>query len=187
MSATLTHNLGDVSAELQKTLEKIGTVLTRLARIADTRVAARAIGDYMRDAGFDSGERSKGDYGPLRISKGRLARAVKGSKESRVSFILQGAKLFYKKLIEVPYAAIHEYGGTITLQITTSMRRFFWAMYFDTGKEKWKFMALSPKKTFVIRIHPRPYLAPALDDEEPFIIDLALKMFEAAIQPRPNA
>jgi phage gpG-like protein len=54
----------------------------------------------------------------------------------------------------IKYAAIHEYGGTIT--ITKKMRGFFWYKYAETGDEMWRSMALT-KKT-VITIPKRSYI-----------------------------
>ena len=41
------------------------------------------------------------------------------------------------------YAKIHNEGGKVP--ITPKMRRFFWAKYKETGKEYWKFLAITKK------------------------------------------
>lgn len=41
---------------------------------------------------------------------------------------------------DAPYAAIHNFGGRIT--VTPRMKRFFWARFKDTGTEMYKFLAL---------------------------------------------
>lgn len=41
------------------------------------------------------------------------------------------------------YAKIHNEGGKIV--ITPKMRRFFWAKFKETGREHWKFMAITQK------------------------------------------
>lgn len=56
---------------------------------------------------------------------------------------------------DMPYATIHNDGGQIT--ITTKMQRFFWAKYYETKTQYWKFLALKkvgskiimPKRQFV--------------------------------------
>lgn len=58
----------------------------------------------------------------------------------------------------LPYAAIHNEGGTITVRVTERMRRYFWAMYHRTGESKYRFMALTRKETFTIRIPKRQYI-----------------------------
>ena len=40
----------------------------------------------------------------------------------------------------VPYAAIHNEGGKIT--VTGKMKKFFWAKFKETGEVGWKYMAL---------------------------------------------
>lgn len=45
---------------------------------------------------------------------------------------------------DVKYAALQNYGGQIT--ITPKMRRYFWAMYKQTGQEYYKGLALTKKK-----------------------------------------
>lgn len=56
------------------------------------------------------------------------------------------------------YARIQHEGGTITQRITKKMRSFFWAKFYDTDIEKWKFMAMSKGGIINIKIPARPYL-----------------------------
>jgi len=146
---------------LQRDLENLKAfraVLLEIARQADTRIAARAIGTYMR-LGPKRDEKNRGDT--LRVQSGRLARAVKGGidRESNVRVEFDGKVLDYQRTIDVPYAAIHEFGGTITVRITDKMRRFFWFKFRETRDEKYKWMALTRKQTFTIRIPARPYIS----------------------------
>lgn len=78
-----------------------------------------------------------------------------------------------------PYADIHNDGGTIIIRLTDKMRRFFWAMYYKAngirrttgGKgrkkaktraamvaEQYKWMALTKRKTFTVRIPQRKFI-----------------------------
>ena len=78
-----------------------------------------------------------------------------------------------------PYADIHNDGGTITIRLTDKMRRFFWAMYYKAngirrttgGKgrkkaktkaamvaEQYKWMALTKRKTFTVKIPQRKFI-----------------------------
>lgn len=72
-----------------------------------------------------------------------------------------------------PYATIHQYGGTLmpTIPITSKMRKFFWAKYYNTGLVNWKAMALTKKKELkpTIRIPARPYITLTKDDLEEII------------------
>jgi phage gpG-like protein len=69
-----------------------------------------------------------------------------------------------------PYAAIHQYGGTLTptIPITSKMRKFFWAKYYNTGLVNWKALALTKKKELkpTIRIPARPYITLTQEDWE---------------------
>ena len=72
-----------------------------------------------------------------------------------------------------PYVAIHQYGGTLkpTIPITSRMRKFFWAKFYETGFESWKGLALTKKKELkpVIQIPARPYITLTEDDLEEII------------------
>ena len=72
-----------------------------------------------------------------------------------------------------PYAAIHQFGGTLkpTIPISLKMRKFFWAKYFETGFENWKALALTKKKELrpVIQIPARPYITLTEEDLEEII------------------
>jgi phage gpG-like protein len=54
----------------------------------------------------------------------------------------------------IKYAKIHNQGGK--LEITPKMRRYFWAMYKQTGKGYYKGLALTKKTHF--EIPARPYI-----------------------------
>jgi phage gpG-like protein len=80
-----------------------------------------------------------------------------------------------------PYAAIHQHGGTLkpTIPITSRMRKFFWAKYFETGFDSWKGFALTKKKELkpVIQIPARPYITLTEEDLEE-VIDLFTVLFD---------
>ena len=59
---------------------------------------------------------------------------------------------------DMPYAGIHNDGGIIKAPRTKKMKKFFWAMYYKTGEEMWKFMAMSNKPNVVFRIPKRQYM-----------------------------
>jgi len=72
-----------------------------------------------------------------------------------------------------PYAAIHQFGGTIkpTIPITPKMRKFFWAKFYETGIDSWKGIALTKKKELklVIQIPARPFITLTEKDLEGII------------------
>lgn len=58
----------------------------------------------------------------------------------------------------VTYARAHNYGATITVQVTPRMRSYFWAMHAKTGDERFKWMALTKKSEFQIDIPQRKFM-----------------------------
>ncbi|WP_166964640.1 phage virion morphogenesis protein [Yeosuana marina] len=68
---------------------------------------------------------------------------------------------------DAPYAAIHNEGGILNIPITERSRKFFWVMFKATGNEKWKWMALTKKDRFTIKIDKRQYMG----DSETFTRD----------------
>jgi phage gpG-like protein len=58
----------------------------------------------------------------------------------------------------IPYAEIHNNGGTINVTVTKKMRKYFWFLFKKTGKEQYKWMALSKKEQMVIHIPKRQFI-----------------------------
>jgi len=69
------------------------------------------------------------------VQSGRLRRSIRVTEKGRTNVNLG---------TDVPYARIHNEGGTInqSISITPKMRKFFWAMFYKTGDVKYKYMAL---------------------------------------------
>lgn len=59
---------------------------------------------------------------------------------------------------DAPYADIHNNGGILNIPITRKSRKLFWAMYYSTGQEKWKWMALTKKQSFTFKMDARPFM-----------------------------
>jgi len=171
----MADDLKILQGAIQKILKKRKDLRKRIANMAVARIGARSIQDYMRDG---PAERLPGDGGHLYTQSQDLARAVKGGANSRKVVKVVAAVTRFIFTILLPYARIHEEGGSIT--ITSQMRSFFWAMFFDTGDLKWKYMALTKKTSF--KIDARPYLQPAIDDELPEIQKRAIQLVLAFIE-----
>lgn len=58
----------------------------------------------------------------------------------------------------LPYANIHNTGGTISVPVTAKSRKFFWYMHKKTGDQKWKWMALTKKERLSIYIPQRQFI-----------------------------
>ncbi len=102
-------------------------------------------------------------YGPLLSGRNHLFSSMKYTpSDYRV-----------KVANEVPYAAIHNEGGTVNPTVTPEMRRFAWAMFYkSSGKkkgkkgsmlsnpdaERWKALALTKKSKLTVKIPKRQFL-----------------------------
>lgn len=159
----LDHNVEELREALADALGRLPQLRRRIARMATTRFSTRSLNTYMQEG---PKVRKKGDDGPIIRQSGRLATAVKGGAGSKNRVEVSGRVINFIIEIFVPYAAIHEFGGEIRIPVTAKMRSFFWAMWYDTQDEKWKFMALTKKTVFIVTIPKRSYIQPALDDEQ---------------------
>lgn len=116
-------------------------------------------------------KKASANYGPLLSRRNHLFNSVKYIPgDSRVTVTNT-----------VPYAAIHNNGGTVSPTVTPKMRGFAWARYYETagiskkmkagGKARrqreenasedalrWKRMALTKKKKLSIRIPKRQFI-----------------------------
>ena len=103
--------------------------------------------NFQRKAFFDQAwpPRKSGGKGSLLMVSGKLRRSIR----SRV-----GTDSVTWETSE-RYAAIHNYGGTIT--VTAKMKRYFWYKYKATRDDTWKWMALM-KEGAKIRIPRRQFL-----------------------------
>ncbi|MCK9482627.1 MAG: phage virion morphogenesis protein [Bacteroidia bacterium] len=80
----------------------------------------------------------------------------------------------------LPYAAIHNNGGKFSILITDKMRKYFWAMYRQTGQERFKFMAITKKKRLPIRIPERRFIGDSKvlnDNIDKYLATLLVKTF----------
>lgn len=160
-------------------IESLGKRFARLAKSVLIRVMDRtaiyAAQNIIAPGGL-SREAHPVNASKLTNRSGRLLRAITGaggqawtSPESSRSITAQSQTIIQGDVeIRVPYARIHELGGTIpalSILMTPKMRRFLWAMYYKTGEEKFKYAAFKkgvslPERT----IGPRPFMAPAMEE-----------------------
>ena len=179
------NDLKRLEEALQQILRKRKDVRTRIANMAVARIGGRAVQDFMIDSGKDDSGRavdSPTDSSRLTIRSQRLARAVKGGPGSKKEIRIRDAITTFMLTILVPYAAIHEFGGTFNVPITTKSRGFFWKMFFETKDEKWKWMAMTKKTAFKITMPKHPYIAPAVAIELPEVQKRALAIMISFIE-----
>jgi phage gpG-like protein len=119
-------------------------------------------------------------YGPLLSSRRHLFSSIKYT-PGNASVTISN---------EVPYAAIHNQGGTINVSVTPKMKRYAWAKYYETsskgksstGKKNrkskatqaadneqaamWKRLALTKKTSLQIHIPQRQFIGPSRELSE---------------------
>lgn len=86
----------------------------------------------------------------LLVDSGALSRSLTIRKQNWPDIIIASEG--------VDYARIHNEGGTLKVLITESMRRYFWAMYYETGQEAYKYMAITKETYFKIEIPQRQFM-----------------------------
>lgn len=97
--------------------------------------------------------------------------------------IFEQSKLFqFRYGSKLPYAAIHEYGGSITQQITEKQRSFFWYKFYKEDSPMFRAMALS--KEINIKIPARPYFNKGIAEwqkerQDDFVNDLLDEILKA--------
>jgi phage gpG-like protein len=153
-------------------LQALTTFAQRTLPLMSARIAGRAVGTYMRDAKGE-GRRDPQDSGPLRIVTGTLARSLSGSaREDAINKleILAPGVIRFTKGSRVPYARIHELGGTGSVDVIAHTR--------TRGETTYTVRAHSRR----VNIPARPYLAPAVEDELPKIRELAVDELRKALR-----
>lgn len=133
-------------------LRRLGSELSRLEYSMPTKLGNVAVNFYrdsFRRQGFIKTsavekwkekkqswdrKRSRGK-GSLLVKTGRMRRAIRITGKGR-AWVMIGN--------DTPYAKAHNEGATINqvITITPKMRRFFWAMFYESGDVRWKYMAL---------------------------------------------
>ncbi len=58
----------------------------------------------------------------------------------------------------IPYAEIHNSGGTIKVTVTPKMKKYFWFLFKKTGITQYKWMALTKKEQLSIHIPQRQFI-----------------------------
>lgn len=71
---------------------------------------------------------------------------------------------FVEWSVDSIYGRVQFQGGTTHPKVTEKSRKFFWAMFFETGDPKWKYMALTKKTHLSVFIKPANpfYLSPGM-------------------------
>jgi len=159
--------------------ETINARVARVVRNTTLRVFERARANAANNLIMTGEKDSKSatvDPQRLTMRGGRLMRAIVGARgrggaggESGYTQKIEASTgtAMIEWTISVPYAGLHEYGGTVpalSIIMTPRMRSFLWAKYYETREDKWKFAALKRGVTLPARAYPaRPYMRPGIE------------------------
>ena len=90
------------------------------------------------------------------VRSGKLMRSIR--------YIAGDKKVTIRAGEGLPYATIHQFGGTFQIPVTEKSRSFFWAKWYETGDDFWKWCALTKQTQFTVTIDARPYMLFQLTD-----------------------
>ncbi len=137
-------NLKDLANDLKRHQKELKEFINRKA---PRLIANKAVEIFMQSwdkegftnatGGFEAWQKRKENAGKKSDSRGTLI--GKGSGKLRRSLRVIGSPNLSKIVIgtAVPYAKIHNEGGTLNIPITEAMRGFFWVKYYEEiGKRK---------------------------------------------------
>ena len=179
-------DIQEFNRRIRQQAQQIGELLNRRMPVLAGNIAKRHIEEDIRKGGFTGGgfhrwketRRQRGggnsaasQYGPLLSGRNHLSGSINFRPGNRL----------VRVYTNVPYAAVHNSGGTLHPAVTPQMRKFAWAMYYKTigrkkdrkkdGKKRtppaenapeevlmWKRLALTPKKRLNVRIPKRQFM-----------------------------
>lgn len=184
---------------VERLRDRLQTVARQVLRDSAVVVGGQATTRHMRSLPSGESPFSNPQTGPgtLRRQQGRLARSLTGARSAQttadairgapesifdITVTPHGALLTFGS--RVPYAAIHEHGGSIP--VTNRMRGFFWAKHAATGAVRWKRLAIAAEQNEAFHIPARPYLEPALSDALSKLKDITTDRFIEAFQAALN-
>jgi len=101
--------------------------------------------------------------------KGSWKLRIVGSEERTVGIVESKA---------VPYAAIHEFGGTTHPRVTGKMRGFAWFKFRETENPMWRAIALTRKPRLNVPVPARHYVSLAIDatrERMPRIVEQSIR------------
>lgn len=134
----------------------VGTIAVNFFR-ASFKNQGQKINGTIRPWSARGGSPSKRKGRKLLVDSGKLRRGI------IVKQATAGKVVIGVDAIVSPYAQLQNDGGEI--EVTIKMRKFFWAMWFQTKDEFWKGMAITKQKTIHVKARPFIYDSPDLAKE----------------------
>lgn len=163
-------NVKQFANELAAHRTQLEQLMRRRLPVIVGRMAKDHYQQNFRKGGFQN--RGLQKWHPTRRQSGNGTDSMYGPLLSRRNHLFASLKYVpsdFRVLVsnDLPYAAVHNWGGAIYPTVTPRMRRFAWAMYYaNGGKSKthnptadvWRAMALTKKKRLRINIPQRQFI-----------------------------
>ena len=145
-------DIQEFNRRIRQQAQQISGLLNRRMPVLAGNIAKRHIEEDFRKGGFTgrgfhrwketrrqrgSGNSAASQYGPLLSGRNHLSGSINFRPENRL----------VRVYTNVPYAAVHNNGGTLHPTVTPQMRKFAWAMYYKTAGIK-KGMKKGGKKAY---------------------------------------
>jgi phage gpG-like protein len=167
-------NLKEFSEDIKKHRREIDDLMRRKMPVFAGRIVVSHVQDNFRKGGFVNnglhpwkksnreiygGKSASDHYGTLLSARNHLYSSTK--------YIPGDARVVVSNQVE--YAAVHNWGGTVSPTVTPKMRKFAWAKFYALGGNKkdqpvapdvgfWKNLALTKKSKLNIRMPQRQFL-----------------------------
>lgn len=163
-------DIQEFNRRILQSRQQLDDLMRRKMPVLAGNIAKRHIEEDFRRGGFTCNgfhpwketrrQRSGGEsaatlYGPLLSGRNHLAGSIEYTPgDGQVTLFTR-----------VPYAAIHNQGGTTHPTVTPKMRRFAWAQHYrEAGEDKqkdtfWKRLALTKKQKLTVRIPQRQFIS----------------------------
>lgn len=90
--------------------------------------------------------------GSLMVRSGNLMASI------RPAQVTPGKVVISAGSSKVPYARLHNNGGRVVVPVTKKLRKYAWAMHYQTGEDRWKGLAITSKKSIWVRIPRRQFM-----------------------------
>lgn len=162
-------DIQEFNRRIHQSRQQLDDLMRRKMPVLAGNIAKRHIEEDFRKGGFthngfhpwqetrrqrSGGSGADSQYGPLLSGRNHLARSIEYAPgDGQVTVFTR-----------VPYAPIHNRGGTVHPTVTPKMRRFFWAQHYrEAGEDKqkdtfWKRLALTKKQKLTVHIPQRPFM-----------------------------
>lgn len=154
-----------IEADAKEFRRKIDRLASRMPGIL------RTVGEEMQYAfqAFAEEHFTEGGDGPntgdkLRVQSGDLTRSLIPGQDGSISSLVvtPDGRLKLRIGTALIYGRIHETGGFI--ESKGAMHKYFWARYYETGDEHFKWGALAVERDGGINIPARPWFSPAEEE-----------------------